>query len=734
MFLWILKILPLLLFMVNLFIWVYIFAEKRKNRIDNAFLYYAGAMAVLTLMDFFMIAPPSRVSAQIIVRSFGLIDPLVNFLLLNIIFKLLNKKINAFFVLVLVISTSFGLITAFSELVFVEFDVDNEGVMIRVSETLPPLFGLGRMLPIFYSFFLLLKYYKRVTLKEQRKPIKILLLGLTVSFLAILIFNGIPNSIIRWHPKYHIEMYHLLIRSIVLTLELVLIFIVAKRYRFLSIGIKDISYEIFEGMRDALIVVNSDKTILHANKSASVIFKKALHQLIGIQLCELFNGIEIPVKTESTELITQVEGKEIILNLYSTPILYRSVELGVMMIFRDVTEERKIARELKESREDLNLKSLVFDNTSNALFVIDLDGKIVHWNKGSENTFGFTREEAIGNYPHELFEKMDSAQGVMSSVLKGEQLRREIITRTKDGNEIILDELVIPLYDTENALVGGLTIALDITARKKSEIEREKLIQKLAETNDELERSNEELEKTNTELLRLSKMKDDFLAIASHDLRAPFNGILGASELLSLDETLTERQKTFASIIHNSAKTQLQYVDDILEILRFESEGIKMNYESAELDKIIEDCVSIFQILAMNKNIEILVETDKEILIEVDVPKFSQVLNNLLSNAIKFTHNGGKIILRAFKNSQGYLEIHVIDSGIGIPPDKVENLFKSYQQVHQSGTAGEKGTGLGLTVCKKMIEAHGGNISVKSEINTGTDFTITLPLKKRDSD
>jgi len=190
---------------------------------------------------------------------------------------------------------------------------------------------------------------------------------------------------------------------------------------------------------------------------------------------------------------------------------------------------------------------------------------------------------------------------------------------------------------------------------------------------------------------------------------------------------LSKESKEYIQIIQKSMKAQLNYINDLLDLIKFESDDIPITLEETNFIKILDICLPGLKLLAKNKNITINIENFSEEKIKVDVPKIIQILNNLISNAIKFTNIGGTININIFKNNINEIEFHVIDTGIGIPEEKLEKLFANNKKFSSTGTAGEKGTGLGLEICKRLVEIHGGKINAISG-HKGSNFYFTIPL------
>ncbi len=232
------------------------------------------------------------------------------------------------------------------------------------------------------------------------------------------------------------------------------------------------------------------------------------------------------------------------------------------------------------------------------------------------------------------------------------------------------------------------------------------------------------------ELKRLSKLKDDFLSITSHDLRAPLNGILGFSELL-LEEDLNETHKEYLSHIKNSGDFLLTLINDILDLGKLQSENNSVDFVELSIEELVESSTNTIRHMATPKKIKLDIEkkfTDPPY-IKGDKNSLIRVFNNILSNAIKFTDKEGSVqqIIEHIENDD-IVTISIFDDGIGIPEDKIPLLFDKYSKVSRPGTAGEKGTGLGLSITKQLIESHNGTVTVTSESGQGTCFKLAFPL------
>lgn len=257
------------------------------------------------------------------------------------------------------------------------------------------------------------------------------------------------------------------------------------------------------------------------------------------------------------------------------------------------------------------------------------------------------------------------------------------------------------------------------------------LERRFTEANRQLKNYAVELELKNSELQRLDKLKDEFLANTSHELRTPLNGIIGIAESLidGVTGKLPDRAIFNLSLMMYSGKRLTQLVNDLLDFSRLKNNNIEIQVKPVGMREIVEVVVTISQHLIGEKKIKIINEIDASIpLIEADENRVQQILHNLLGNAIKFTEEG-EIRISA-EVVDGFLAINVSDTGIGIPAEKIERIFVAFEQADGSIARKYGGTGLGLAIAKKLVELHGGKISVQSTSGHGSKFTFTLPLSK----
>ena len=277
----------------------------------------------------------------------------------------------------------------------------------------------------------------------------------------------------------------------------------------------------------------------------------------------------------------------------------------------------------------------------------------------------------------------------------------------------------------------------DITARKQVEEElrkhREHLEELVKERTSDLEEKTVELEQANIRLQEIDRLKSVFLASMSHELRTPLNSIIGFTGVIlrGMSGEVNERQREQLTVVKKSANHLLSLINDILDISKIEAGKVELSLEEFNLDDVVREVAELLSPAAGEKGLELLMEALEGITLYSDRRRVKQVLVNLGSNAVKFT-NQGSVKIAARIPGDDNLEIHVIDTGIGIKQEDMDKLFQPFQQIDTSLTKKHEGTGLGLHLTKRLLDLLGGDIWAESEYGRGSEFTFTLPLQYRE--
>lgn len=252
------------------------------------------------------------------------------------------------------------------------------------------------------------------------------------------------------------------------------------------------------------------------------------------------------------------------------------------------------------------------------------------------------------------------------------------------------------------------------------------LYDEVSRLNNELVDMQRELAKKNAQLTELNQEKNRFLGIAAHDLRNPLHAILMLSQFL-LDEGPEGEQKEFLEEIRSSTTFMARLVDDLLDVAKIESGQVALELAPCDINDLLKATIKRQNLLASRKQIEISFVGKPLPPAQLDISKIEQVLNNLIGNAVKFSLPGGRVEVRLHQASERF-EIAVQDWGTGIPPEIQNRLFTAFAKGH-TGTAGEKSTGLGLLIVKRIVEVHGGDIHLESTSEVGSTFTVSLPFE-----
>lgn len=407
-------------------------------------------------------------------------------------------------------------------------------------------------------------------------------------------------------------------------------------------------------------------------------------------------------------------------------ILIFSLKISHLIIINEVGKARETQTQF-EAKKALEARQFAFDQHA-VIEMTDAKGTIISVNKKFCELSGYTQEELVGGNHRMLSSGEKPKQywrDMFRTISNGEVWHGQIRNRAKDGSLFWVETTIVPIVwgaefapgTKKNDVKGYIAIRTDITEQKRQE-------QKLIES------------KLAAEAATLAKSK--FLATMSHEIRTPMNGVIGMAQLLE-DTPLSDEQKDYAATIISSGNALLSIINDVLDFSKLDADMFEVEKIEFDLEKTSLECIELISGNSTNKHVEFILayQADCPRLFLGDSSRMRQVLVNLLGNAAKFTRKGHvylRVIWDNERSESGHLRIEVQDTGIGLKPEAVENIFDEFTQADDTTTRNFGGTGLGLAISKKLIELMGGEIGINSKFGEGSTFWIDMNLEKAGSE
>ncbi|MFT3783019.1 MAG: response regulator [Nibricoccus sp.] len=386
---------------------------------------------------------------------------------------------------------------------------------------------------------------------------------------------------------------------------------------------------------------------------------------------------------------------------------------------QDVTARKNAEQALRESQAAARKLSLVASRTDNLVIIARPDGSIEWVNESFERVMEFPHTEISGKNPITFMIGPETnprtVRRIKATMARGDGISTDIVSYSKSGKKYHLHLEIQPVRNEGGQLENFIGVMADITARVETE---------------------QNLRRAKAEADAASRAKSEFLASMSHEIRTPMNGVIGMTSLL-LDTRLTHEQRDFVNTIRTSGDALLTIINDILDFSKIESGKMELEHLPFDLSVCIEEALDLFSVAAAQKNIELAYHIDDAVpaWIVGDITRVRQVLVNLVNNAVKFTPAGcisitanriSELDTNPSKPGPVTIELAVNDTGIGIPPDRMNRLFRPFSQVDSSTTRKFGGTGLGLAICHRLCGLMGHGISVISTPGQGSAFKFTI--------
>jgi PAS domain S-box-containing protein len=474
----------------------------------------------------------------------------------------------------------------------------------------------------------------------------------------------------------------------------------------------------------------------------------AAERILGWSADEVAGGhppIDLPITPTKNEIELErfrKDGQPVTIQVRTLPWQDSTgIEVGALIVLTDVTERRAAETAIQDlteqgkqsqgrEREHLRFRQLL-EAAPDAIIEVDRDGKIALLNKVTEQLFGYQRAELVGQ-PVEILIPLEvrAGHGQHRKSYWEQPSRRPMGTglklegQRKDGSTFPVEISLSPVEFEDSFRVSA--IIRDVSERQRAD-EQLKAIQSAYTA--ELAAKNHELEIRNEEVERANKLKSEFLSGMSHELRTPLHTIIGFAELLleGMQGALNDKQERFLGFIHRDSQHLLALINDVLDLSKIESGKLELQQDVFPLMDALEETISSIRPRGTAKSIEIEIQGPTQVDIYADRLRFKQILYNLLSNAVKFTPENGQVLVDVSIDGHA-ASICVSDTGIGIPASEHNSVFDKFYQVGQKQAGGQEGTGLGLAITKRLVEEHGGSITLESEPGKGARFTFTIPL------
>jgi PAS domain S-box-containing protein len=373
--------------------------------------------------------------------------------------------------------------------------------------------------------------------------------------------------------------------------------------------------------------------------------------------------------------------------------------------------------------DSADLLMAAIESSNNGVTIADAgqaDMPLIYVNTAFTRITGYEAPEVLGRncrFLHADKRQQPGLDVVRQAIAEGTSCHAVLRNFRKDGTPFWNELYMSPVRDASGAVTHFIGVQNDVTRRVEAE-ERERALR-------------QELEQQNERLRELNETKNQFLGMAVHDLRNPLASIVLSAGTIARGTVgdVNEDQQEVLEWITDSANSMLRLVNDLLDVSTIESGKLNLQTEPVDLSDFLQHAVALHRSRAAEKGIELelVLPEGEPVETSVDPQRFRQVVDNLVSNAIKFCEAGARVDVSLGVEDDSAV-IAVADTGPGIPEQEIESLFQPFARTSTTPTGGEQSTGLGLVICRKVVEAHGGEISVTSQVGHGTTFTVTLPL------
>ena len=751
---------PLAAFMVNFFTLTYVIALRRKSPVNRAYLLVALSFAILSMASFIswsLEAIPWRLA---LMKGVSITWIAFGFTFLNFTYAFLDKKTDAIYYLSLVSVILFYILSLSTGLVISGFKQYYWGYY----ETTGTLFSLSAfinfLLPSIYSIYLILKKRMKTEDGHTKKQLDLILIGTSLLVVVALISDIVSIQIFNIH-------HFLNLSTTGTTMQSLFIFRAVNKYNFLSIGVEEVSQDLFTNIRDGVILADNRASIIQLNACAKEMFD--IHNMnTALSICSLFENYNFNEDYENHETRICAQGTDTVVSLSQATVRQYGMELGKLIIVRDITENKRAEKALRQSKVQLEalaaalaesnrlLEQKVAERTASlqasnlelrqqiaereraetaraveqerllvtlssigdGVITIDTTGHITLLNKVAEQLTGWPQEQAVGQPLGAIFRLRDGQARTARTTAVEEALQsNKIINRTRltilvsqSETEYLIVETGAPIRAQDGEVIGAVLVFRDMTERQKIE----------------------------EELVKADRLES--IGVLAGGIAHDFNNILTAiMGNISLASIYAKADEKISKRLDNAEKASLRAQDLTQQLLTFSKGGIPLK-RLASIKDLIQESVD-FSLRGSNVRCELALDNALWSA-HVDSGQISQVLHNLIINANQAMPNGGILSVRAENTIVDaecpealvalkpgrYVKVIIEDAGCGIPEEQLQKIFDPYF------TTKDEGSGLGLFTSYSIIKKHDGHIDVTSTVDVGSTFSIYLPASERPLD
>ena len=524
---------------------------------------------------------------------------------------------------------------------------------------------------------------------------------------------------------------------------------------------RDLLTGIINALTDPVVLSNSENNILLTNRRAEQLFtfsdqdsegRRRAVQINNLLFSSFLTQAVIGGKQTARELnlVDPSEGSDLLFEVLSVPVIY-GMEGTVISILRDITDLKRALTQLEveyrrsrsaehRAREERDRLNVVLENVSDPILLTDENSNIILMNPEADRLFVVPPDADVQTPWARLVRSNDTTFTTLISDFLMQADRRRVerlnLVDPDSGREFPAEVGSSKIMNARGEPIAIVSVLHDLTQfvenqRLTRELQtlNEQLEQRIRQATTELAERNRQLEWQRAEIEKGSRLKSEFLAAMSHELRTPLNVIIGYTSLMreQIYGELTATQDDTLSRVHSTSQHLLQLINSILDLSKIEAGKMPLHLEEVDLRDIVAELSETIMPMVRRKQLALntAVADDLPRLV-TDSTKLKQVLLNLLSNAVKFTREG-TVNLLAERVSPERVRLTVADTGIGIKPEHLSEIFEHFRQLDQSHTREYGGTGLGLTITQNLLALLGGTIAVESEFGTGSRFLVELP-------